>query len=99
VGRLALGVRVPRSASDDTLIRRIATVAQAELIASKMVSDGRMSAMIDQVDAVIDFQTESESINNWDAAIARVCHKTEQIVLRAIAKHPHLAAGLGGVSG
>lgn len=51
-----------------------------------------MSATIDQVDAMIDFQTESESITNWDAAIARVCHKTEKIVLRAVERHPQLAA-------
>jgi hypothetical protein len=64
-----------------------------------MVSDGRMSATIDQVDAMIDFQMESESMVNWDASIARVCHKTEQIVLRAIAQHPHLGAGIGGTTG
>ncbi|KAJ1620320.1 hypothetical protein T492DRAFT_1078888 [Pavlovales sp. CCMP2436] len=72
---------------------------QAEVIASKMVSDGRMYATIDQVDAMIDFQTESESMIDWDAAIARVCHKTEQIVLRAIIAHPHLGAGIGGTTG
>jgi len=60
-----------------------------------MVADGRMSATIDQVDAVIDFETDSASMTNWDAAIARVCHKTEQIASRAIAKHPFLAASLG----
>jgi hypothetical protein len=66
-----------------------------------MISDGRMVATIDQVDAVIDFQTESEAMQNWDAAIARVCHKTEQIVHRAIAKHPFLAAthSLAGANG
>ena len=63
-----------------------------------MVSDGRMSATIDQVDAVIDFQTESETMTNWDAAIARVCHKTEKIVLRALSKHPFLGSSLGAAT-
>lgn len=75
------------------------TPCQAELIASKMVSDGRMAATIDQVDAVIDFQTVSVSIPNWDAAIARVCHKLEAIQTRVVAKHPFLAASLGGATG
>lgn len=63
-----------------------------------MVSDGRMAATIDQVDAVIDFQTESVSMVNWDAAIARVCHKLEAIQTRVAAQHPQLAASLSGTT-
>lgn len=63
---------------------------QAEHIASKMISDGRMSATVDQVDSLIIFQGASEALVVWDEAIARLCHMTEHVVQRIATKHPDI---------
>ncbi|KAI9203727.1 uncharacterized protein BJ171DRAFT_509417 [Polychytrium aggregatum] len=52
---------------------------QAEQVASRMISEGRLLGTIDQIDHLIHFSTGS-SLNKWDQQVANLCYEVDRIV-------------------
>ncbi|GLU04411.1 hypothetical protein SLE2022_215610 [Rubroshorea leprosula] len=52
----------------------------AEKIASKMIYEDRMRASIDQVEAVIHFEDDTEELQRWDQQIVGVCQALNDIL-------------------
>ncbi|CAN6539413.1 unnamed protein product [Malus baccata var. baccata] len=53
---------------------------KAEKIASKMISEDRMRGSIDQVEAVIHFQDDSEELQQWDQQIVGLCQALNDVL-------------------
>ncbi|GAQ90122.1 hypothetical protein KFL_006030050 [Klebsormidium nitens] len=53
---------------------------KAERIAARMVAQDRMKGSIDQVEGIIQFETETEEIKQWDHQIAAVCFAVNGIL-------------------
>jgi len=60
----------------------------AEARASRMISEGRMSGKIDQIEKLVYFEHDSEQILHWDKRIERVCSSVNQIIDVISAKYP-----------
>lgn len=63
---------------------------EAEEIARKMISEGRMEGWIDQVEGLLTFQVEGESLHSWDEMIETICRSIESVSDDIIKKHPSL---------
>ena len=57
---------------------------QAEQVAARMISEGRLKARIDQIDGVLQYESSSGNLQQWDEQISgtclalnRVCHAIE----------------------
>lgn len=61
--------------------------AKAETIASKMISEGRMSGYIDQIDGILHFEGR-EVLPQWDKQIESVCYQLNSIIELINAKQP-----------
>ncbi|EFN55852.1 hypothetical protein CHLNCDRAFT_48784 [Chlorella variabilis] len=59
---------------------------KAEAVASRMVMESRLQAIIDQVDGLITFKAAPEPLQQWDRNIAAVCQAVNAIVDDAAAK-------------
>jgi COP9 signalosome complex subunit 4 len=46
---------------------------QAEKIAARMISDGRMKGTIDQIEGLLAFDSGAEVLQTWDGQISNVC--------------------------
>ncbi|KAM1176713.1 hypothetical protein PS1_016466 [Malus domestica] len=53
---------------------------KAEKIASKMIYEDRMRGSIDQVEAVIHFQDDSEELQQWDQQIVGLCQALNDVL-------------------
>ncbi|KQK23110.1 COP9 signalosome complex subunit 4 isoform X2 [Brachypodium distachyon] len=53
---------------------------KAEKIASRMICEDRMRGSIDQVEAVIHFEDDSEGLQQWDQQIAGLCQAVNDIL-------------------
>lgn len=53
---------------------------QAEQIASRMVMENRLQAVIDQVDGLIKFKAAPEPLQQWDRNIAGICQGVNALV-------------------
>ncbi|KAB2619639.1 COP9 signalosome complex subunit 4-like [Pyrus ussuriensis x Pyrus communis] len=53
---------------------------KAEKIASKMIYEDRMRGSIDQVEAVIHFQDDSEELQQWDQQIVGLCQALNEVL-------------------
>lgn len=60
---------------------------RAEKTAAKMISEERMPGSIDQIDGVIYFENESQSMAVWDAQIESVCHSVSTVSDIIMKKH------------
>ena len=60
---------------------------QAEKVAARMISEGRMSGTIDQIDAFVYFK-KPEVMVAWDGRIRNVCFLLNSIVDNISAVHP-----------
>ncbi|KAI8816352.1 uncharacterized protein EV422DRAFT_501466 [Fimicolochytrium jonesii] len=58
---------------------------QAEKTASKMIGQGNLSGIIDQIDQLIHFQ-QPERLPAWDQHIAGLCHHVDDVVETIISK-------------
>jgi COP9 signalosome complex subunit 4 len=64
---------------------------KAELLAWKMIEQGRMQAVIDQVEGIIEFQhaeSGSSSLYTWDAQIQEACTQVNEVLESLAKKHP-----------
>ncbi|PRW20786.1 COP9 signalosome complex subunit 4 [Chlorella sorokiniana] len=64
---------------------------KAEKIASGMVGENRLQAIIDQVDGLITFKAAPEPLLQWDRNVAALCQAVNGIVDEAAAKGIRLA--------
>ncbi|CAG0889535.1 unnamed protein product [Darwinula stevensoni] len=64
---------------------------RAEKIASQMISEGRMSGHIDQIDGIVYFESRKE-MWNWDRSIQSLCGQVNQIVERIASVAPEWMA-------
>eukprot|EP00798_Chlamydomonas_sp_ICE-L_P001709 gene1709-33115_t len=55
------------------------TPERAEAIASNMILDGRLSGSIDQVECLIRFDDNDQTLLQWDAQIQSACNKVNEI--------------------
>ncbi|MBA0555944.1 hypothetical protein Golob_026089, partial [Gossypium lobatum] len=53
---------------------------KAEKIASRMIYEDRMRGSIDQVEAVIHFEDDTEELQQWDQQIVGVCQALNDIL-------------------
>ena len=53
---------------------------QAEKMAAKMISEGRLRASIDQVEGILEFQEDNNPIKSWDERIEQVCSNVSNCV-------------------
>jgi len=61
---------------------------QAEAIAARMIVENRMSGTIDQIDKLIQFSSESDSLSVWDRHIETVCHSVNDLIEEMNVKYP-----------
>jgi len=64
---------------------------KAELLAWKMIEQGRMQAVIDQVEGIIEFQhaeSGSSSLYTWDSQIQEACTQVNEVLESLSKKHP-----------
>ncbi|KAI0516453.1 hypothetical protein KFK09_009128 [Dendrobium nobile] len=54
--------------------------AEAEKIASRMIYEDRMRGSIDQVEAVIHFDDDTEELQQWDQQIVGLCQALNDIL-------------------
>lgn len=52
---------------------------KAERIASQMISEGRMSGSIDQIDGVVHFETQ-EVLPSWDRQVQNLCFQVNNVI-------------------
>eukprot|EP01090_Pellita_catalonica_P000623 TRINITY_DN10429_c0_g1_i1.p1 TRINITY_DN10429_c0_g1~~TRINITY_DN10429_c0_g1_i1.p1 ORF type:complete len:388 (+),score=83.39 TRINITY_DN10429_c0_g1_i1:58-1221(+) len=65
---------------------------KAESIAARMIVENRMQGSIDQIDKLIKFSSESDSLSVWDRHIGTVCHSVNDLIEQLTAKYPQFAA-------
>jgi len=53
---------------------------QAEKMAAKMISEGRLRASIDQVEGILEFQEDVDPIKGWDERIEDVCGEISRCI-------------------
>jgi len=63
---------------------------EAEDIARTMIAEGRMDGHIDQVEGLLTFQVEGESLQTWDDMIENICRNVETVSEEIAKKHPEL---------
>jgi len=52
--------------------------AKAEQIAARMITEGRLSGYIDQIDGVLHFVDDRDALRNWDERIIELCVKVNK---------------------
>lgn len=65
------------------------TAEQAEDLARIMIQEGRMTASIDQVDMIIEFDDDADILQNWDNQIQESCMSINDIVDQIDNKYPN----------
>ncbi|PSC69483.1 COP9 signalosome complex subunit 4 [Micractinium conductrix] len=65
---------------------------KAEAVASRMVLESRLQAVIDQVEGLITFKAAEQPLQQWDRNIAALCQSVNQIVDEAAARGVRLPA-------
>jgi hypothetical protein len=51
------------------------STGKAEAIAARMISEGRLSGYIDQIDGVLYFNDDRDTLHSWDSRISELCVK------------------------
>jgi len=63
---------------------------QAEKTAANMIMENRLKGSIDQIHAVIYFEHNTESLNQWDQRIAHACASVNDILETVSLRNPTL---------
>ena len=63
---------------------------QAERVAATMITEGRLSATIDQTASLLNFDSEKPLLG-WDKRIEDVCNLVSDTVEKIVARRPELA--------
>eukprot|EP01103_Thecamoeba_quadrilineata_P005030 TRINITY_DN14886_c0_g1_i1.p1 TRINITY_DN14886_c0_g1~~TRINITY_DN14886_c0_g1_i1.p1 ORF type:complete len:411 (-),score=95.94 TRINITY_DN14886_c0_g1_i1:140-1207(-) len=66
------------------------TPEKAEKTAARMISEGRMKGRIDQIERLIFFENDNESLSHWDSRIENVCSSVNNILETIASKYPSL---------
>mmetsp|Transcript_23287 Transcript_23287/g.47633 ORF Transcript_23287/g.47633 Transcript_23287/m.47633 type:complete len:411 (+) Transcript_23287:99-1331(+) len=66
------------------------SVGKAETIAARMISEGRLSGYIDQIDGVLYFVDDRDALKNWDGRISELCVKVNKMCEEVDAAYPEL---------
>jgi COP9 signalosome complex subunit 4 len=61
---------------------------EAEVLASKLIEEGRMKATIDQVDGVVEFESATDSLRVWDDQITQLCGVVNDVLENVVKKNP-----------
>jgi len=64
------------------------TPEKAEQVAARMMVENRLQGSIDQIDKLIQFETDGGSLNLWDKHIEGACHTINVIVENLGTKYP-----------
>jgi len=64
---------------------------KAERVASKMISEGRMTGTINQIDSTVHFES-GDVVEAWDGQIQGLCFLVNGIIDRIAAEHPEWLA-------
>eukprot|EP00668_Euglena_longa_P029212 GGOE01036556.1.p1 GENE.GGOE01036556.1~~GGOE01036556.1.p1 ORF type:complete len:392 (-),score=170.22 GGOE01036556.1:86-1261(-) len=65
---------------------------KAEQIASRMIAEERMKGSIDQIENLIQFQSASGVLTQWDEQISSACSAVSRICDEIIKKHPQYSS-------
>jgi len=64
------------------------TPEKAEKVAASMMSEERMKGSIDQIDQLIQFENEGDSLTVWNSHIESVCHHANYVLEQITKKFP-----------
>jgi len=64
------------------------TPEAAEDVASRMIVENRLKGTIDQIDKLIQFSSERETLRLWDSHIENVCHAVNSLMEELGPKYP-----------
>lgn len=64
------------------------TPEKAEQVAARMMVENRLKGTIDQIDKLIQFETEGGSLYLWDRHIEAACHAVNSIIENLATKYP-----------
>ncbi|CAF1439689.1 unnamed protein product, partial [Didymodactylos carnosus] len=67
----------------------------AEKIASQMISEGRLSGFVDQIESVLHFQAR-EQLALWDRRIESFCVQVNQVLDKLYSVHPEWCSRMMG---
>jgi COP9 signalosome complex subunit 4 len=52
---------------------------KAEKIAASMIMDGSLNGSIDQVDGLVEFQSDDSALTTWDKSISSFCVELNRV--------------------
>ena len=61
---------------------------KAEEIIAKMIEENRITAVLDQINQVVEFETESEGLSAWENQIEILCQSVEKVLEDIRTKYP-----------
>jgi COP9 signalosome complex subunit 4 len=67
---------------------------QAERVAAKMITEGRLVASIDQTEELLNFASDTMPLQSWDERIRDVCSLITDVTERITAKSPRLLSAM-----
>lgn len=62
--------------------------ARAEEIATKMITEGRITGVVDQIEGVLEFSRDAESLLTWDDQIGGICNAVNTVAETIVHKYP-----------
>lgn len=63
---------------------------QAESIIAQMVSENRIKASLDQINRIVEFQSESQAFQGFNSQILNICSNVNNLISEILKKHPEL---------
>lgn len=64
--------------------------SKAESIIAQMVSENRMHASLDQMNRIVEFQSESQAFQSFNSQILNICSNINSLISEILKKHPEL---------
>jgi COP9 signalosome complex subunit 4 len=66
---------------------------QAERVAARMISEGRLQGSIDQVEGILQYEGGADELQQWDERIGHLCLRLNRICASISMAHPELTKG------
>mmetsp|Transcript_18330 Transcript_18330/g.24187 ORF Transcript_18330/g.24187 Transcript_18330/m.24187 type:complete len:403 (-) Transcript_18330:374-1582(-) len=63
---------------------------KAEKVAAKMITEGRLKASIDQIEGILQFEGEMDTLQSWDDQIGRICLCVNNCCEQISKRHPDI---------
>lgn len=63
---------------------------QAETFVAKMIAEQRISAVLDQVKEIVEFEEEGKQLQTFNSQIQTACDKVDSLMQEILKAHPDL---------